>query len=294
MINLRNAIGQGPPEPRWQHGRLLRRGFGVVLALLAFSIFQAYRMQATLSEEALEIYHRHVRQDDLITQLRRTLWLGANFTRDYLVYPAGAMPRFSAEVDRLREESRGLLDQLDRLPAPGKPGPELRMKIDEFWGVVARVPQSTQNFDDAARYEFVQEEIVPRRNAVGDLVRAFTEISQRELKQSEAEFARSRRQFSQQLLLVLGLCLVTGTLVALFSIGHTEGLERKNRLQYEQVEAAKSELQQLSSRLMEVQEEERIRISRELHDEIGQMLATFRLELSRAECLPDERVREMR
>ncbi len=282
------------PEPRSQNRRLLRLGFGLVLALLAFSTFQAYRIQATSAEEAVEIYHRHVRQDDLLTQLRRTLWLGANLTRDYLVYPAAATEQFDRELGRLRKESRELLGQLERLPAPREFGTELSAKIEEFWSAIARVPTSTQNFDDAGRYEYIQQEIVPRRNAVGDLVREFTEVTQNALKESEAAFARTRRQFARQLLLVLGLCLVTGILVAIFSVGHAERLERKNRLQYEQVQAAKTELQQLSSRLMDVQEQERLRLSRELHDEIGQMVATFRLELSRAQSLPDDRVHEIR
>ena len=45
---------------------------------------------------------------------------------------------------------------------------------------------------------------------------------------------------------------------------------------------------------MEVQEQERIHLSRELHDEIGQMVATIRLEVSQAELLPDSRVAEIR
>ena len=282
------------PKVRWQYQRLLRFGFGLVVALLAFSMFQAHRIQSTLSNEALEIYHRHLRQDDLLTRLRRTLWLGANGTRDYLVYPKSGAEPFRRVIAGLKAESHRILEQLGVSAPPREFKPELKQEVDAFWSALEAVPKTTASFDPAARYDFIQREIVPRRNAVGNLVREFTELSEKTLKESEAEFAGTRRQFGRELLLVLGLCLATGSVVSIVSVAHAESLERKNRLHYEQMEQAKTELQELSSRLMEVQEEERVRLSRELHDEVGQMVATVRLELSRAGSLPDDRLPEMR
>jgi signal transduction histidine kinase len=51
------------------------------------------------------------------------------------------------------------------------------------------------------------------------------------------------------------------------------------------VEQAKQELQQLSARLLEIEEEGRRRLSRELHDEIGQSLALLQIEISHAQAL---------
>ncbi|MCX6638024.1 MAG: sensor histidine kinase, partial [Acidobacteria bacterium] len=45
---------------------------------------------------------------------------------------------------------------------------------------------------------------------------------------------------------------------------------------------ARRDLQQLSARLLQIQEDERTRLSRELHDEIGQTLTALRLAISRA------------
>ena len=51
------------------------------------------------------------------------------------------------------------------------------------------------------------------------------------------------------------------------------------------MEQTKGELQQLSARLLEVEEEGRRRLSRELHDEIGQTLALLQIEISHAQAM---------
>lgn len=282
---------------RWVSGRryILRLGFGLIIALLGFSTLQAYRIQVSLSEEALHIYHAHVKQDDLITRLRRTLWLGANLTRDYMVYPVTEVrARFGAELGELKKDSRQLLEMIYEQSVPGLAAPELRSKSEEFWSVLEGAPAATAGMAPAARYAFIQREIVSRRNAVGDMVRQFSLLSQKALSESEREFASTRRNFANHLLLVLGICLLCGIGVAGFSLAHAESLQKTNFLQYEEVQRANTELQQLSGRLMEVQEQERIQLARDLHDEIGQMVATVRLEVSQAESLPACRFDEIR
>jgi signal transduction histidine kinase len=70
--------------------------------------------------------------------------------------------------------------------------------------------------------------------------------------------------------------------VARVALAHWESLERKSEENYAEVERARRELQQLSARLLEIEEEGRRRLSRELHDEIGQALALLHIEISQA------------
>jgi signal transduction histidine kinase len=177
---------------------------------------------------------------------------------------------------------------------PREPERKLKLSLDEFWAVLMALPASTSNLDAGERYDHIQREIAPRRNAIGDLVREFAQIGQDALKQSEIEFARTRREFARRLLVILGISFIVGFAVAGFSLLHSDNLERQSLGHYEAMEHARTELQQLSARLMEVQEQERARLSRELHDEIGQMVATLRLEIARAESLPAHRITEMR
>jgi signal transduction histidine kinase len=77
-----------------------------------------------------------------------------------------------------------------------------------------------------------------------------------------------------------------GFMVALLSIRHAENLGRDAERHYAEVEQTKRELQRLSARLLEVEEDGRRKLSRELHDEIGQTLALLQIEISRAAAMP--------
>ncbi|MBH25490.1 MAG: hypothetical protein CMH57_13785 [Myxococcales bacterium] len=58
-------------------------------------------------------------------------------------------------------------------------------------------------------------------------------------------------------------------------------LVKSNRVLQERVEEATQELKELSRRVVSIQEEERRRIARDLHDGLGQMLTAMRFELER-------------
>jgi signal transduction histidine kinase len=83
---------------------------------------------------------------------------------------------------------------------------------------------------------------------------------------------------------MMGLCILLGLAVAHISLGHAGRLEREGVRRFQEVTQAKQDLEQLSARLLEIQEDERRRIARELHDEIGQTLTALRIEISRAQA----------
>src|SRR6266508_4238942 len=93
-----------------------RLGFSIVIALLLFSTVKAYQIQGSLSAEALNIYHRHIKQDDIFYRLRRNLWIGANASRDFLLNPfLDKAATFDAQLREVRVTSGHLLAELERL-----------------------------------------------------------------------------------------------------------------------------------------------------------------------------------
>ena len=85
--------------------------------------------------------------------------------------------------------------------------------------------------------------------------------------------------FQTRLLLTLMAALALGLGLALFTMRKILELEGQARPQYGEVAGARSQLKELSARLVQAQEEERRALSRELHDEVGQALSAVLVEL---------------
>ena len=265
---------------------MLGAGYGAMVLLLIVSAFEAYRIQRSASQQTAEIYHNHVKQDDVLYRFRRILFLGAIGGRDFLLNrQSNRSSVYKVQLQQWKADAGRTLDELDQLPSPKPASSQLRAKTQEFWETLALIAEWNSETSASRGFDFIQQEITPRRNATGDLVRELTQANQEALKNSEAQFADSRRSATLRLLVMLGLCLVSGLAIAYLSLAYSENLERESMRQYEEVEQARRELEQLSARLLEIQEDERRRLSRELHDEIGQTLTALRIEISQAHSL---------
>jgi signal transduction histidine kinase len=86
---------------------------------------------------------------------------------------------------------------------------------------------------------------------------------------------------------ISAVALVLGVLLGAVSIRRVQRLERDARSRYQEVEEARRERLKLSDRLVTAQEDERRRLSRELHDEVGQTMSAMLVELGRAETAAD-------
>ncbi len=262
-----------------------RAGYGAMIVLLILSALEAYRVQRAVSGRSVELYRQYVKQDGLLFELRENVWRSSVYARDFLLSPLPDRGRaFKLQLQQLRDNSRRAMEELGRLGVAERSRREVNAKVQELWEVLEGIANSKELMDSLAAYEFVQQEIRPRRRTAGEALRQLTEAGQEVLENSELEFAASRRAAALRVLLLLGLSVTVGLLVARFSLKHADNLERERSRQFEEVAQAKRESQQLSVRLLEIQEEERRRLSQELHDEIGQILTALRIEISRSKA----------
>jgi signal transduction histidine kinase len=267
----------------WSKRAGLRAGYGAVIGVLILSAYEAYRIQDSVSRQHLEIYRHFVEQDEALATLRKDLWLAGNYVREFFINSTPAQTsQFRRQLEDLKKENEEALQVLEKAPHHQRVVPQLRASMAEFWRVIDPVPVNMMHASNLEEIDFLNREIAPRRGQLYNALRALTLADEQKLEDSEGEFADARRRAGRGLLAMLALGVLLSFLVARLSLRHAGNLERKAELHFAEVEHARHELKQLSARLLEIEEEGRRRLSRELHDEIGQTLALLQIEISHA------------
>jgi signal transduction histidine kinase len=255
---------------------VLRAGYGAVIGVLVLSAAEAWRIQNSLSAQNLVIYRHYADQDRALRVLRFNLWQAGNYVRDFLIVSTPAQAAIlRTQLDGLKAEDDRALQSLDRDAGRGDAIPKMRRSLGDFWNVASAVPQSMLNVSEQAKFEFLQHEIVPRRGQLYNAMLDLAAADQQKLEEGERDFADARRRTGLRLTTMLALGVLLSVLVARASLRHAESLESRAERHYR-------ELQKLSARLLDIEEEGRRKLSRELHDEIGQSLALLQIEISHA------------
>jgi signal transduction histidine kinase len=261
---------------------VLRSGFGILIALLVVCTGLAWRIQESFSERSVEIHRRFVHEQEQLTAMRRVLWSVGIHLRDYYLNPTRDPGDIEAQLEESRKQANSLLAQLRASSTRGDAIGDLDKQFSELWTAARTAAHS--RMDQIEVYQYLQQEIVPRRDSAGKLLREIERANTSSLADSEREFRDTRTNATSRLVIILSLCVLAGVFVAQFSIRHSERLEHEAQQRFAEVLDAKRQLEQLSARLMDVQEEERTRLSRELHDEIVQNLAVLKMEITQVQA----------
>jgi signal transduction histidine kinase len=124
--------------------------------------------------------------------------------------------------------------------------------------------------------------VIPRQQGLEALIAKVDQIDQRNQAQSNRQITDLFAGFRRELALLTLAAGLLGGLLAFFTVRRILELERAAGQRLQEVVQARSQLQYLSNRVVSVQEEERRRVARELHDEVGQTLSAVLVEVGRA------------
>ena len=141
-------------------------------------------------------------------------------------------------------------------------------------------------------YQFIGQQLIPWRTRMFELATQISSLDERKLAVENLAVATRFQALESRLVWLVSLSLIAGVLMSLICGWYILRLERQARQRYQALAHSRLELEGLSARLVEAQEEERRSISRELHDEVGQSLGALLVEVGQLSKLvpPDDKV----
>jgi signal transduction histidine kinase len=257
-------------------------GFGGLLVLLGVLGLSAISFLSQIKVREEKIRRDYVIRDRVLQNLRSDIYTSGTYVRDFLLdtndaFAAGHKEQFLETQQKLQSE----VTDYRRLIGAGDLGP-----VEEFAAELAAYMKAlapVMNWNGAERharaYAFMQDELLPRRMSALSLADRIQQISENQLEQNSAAVSVMLSSFRAELLLLLVLAVTGGLTLAGISLWRLLSLEQESQRRFAEVVGTRKELKRLSTELVSAQENERRRISRELHDEVGQVLSAIMLGL---------------
>jgi len=271
------------------------RTWPVAAAAFAGLLFLIYTSVATTSKKAEEIYaqldalNRHHREvENKLRRVRSDVHLSGIYIRDYLLdTDQNQVPEYRRRLTAIRASHAATVRELrNLLPASAAPQMnDLQERLDEYWGTFDPLFEWSIYEKIMRSAGFLRREVLPRREAVIALTADVEQLNNANVAAQRAEVSRRLLTFRDDLHARLRRALLIGFLVAIVAVLRLRALERRSERQRVAAKVSEREMRLLSQQLVAAQEEERKKLTRELHDHVGQMLTALRLEIGRADRL---------
>ncbi len=263
-----------------QTRRLLLIGFGGLLTLLVFTGLNGISVLSRIETRNESIRQDFVNRQRMLEQIRNDLYLSGTYVRDLLLEPDPAsadahrkeLDATTAEIESLIKGYRNILRSEERQPFE-----EFTKGVSSYFDLLRPALGWNSKQRQQYGYAFMRYSLQPGRTVVVHLADQIARFNQHQMEVGNQQLSSLFSTFRRGLLLFLVLALVSGLVLAVASVRRILRLERLSAQRLNEVLQAKEALRDLSVRLVEVQETERRSLSRELHDEVGQVMSALLL-----------------
>jgi signal transduction histidine kinase len=261
-------------------------GFGALLALLILSAIAQHRRVEQVRNDVKSLQAVSHESSRVLEALRSEIYLFAVLLRDYLLErsPDAAFEQRRALEDLRRSAQNHARDLQRRSFLKDRPEVQrLRSALEEYWRAAEPVFAWTPEQKAALGPTFLRQHVAPQRQTAFALASEIETLSRSQASVRQQDVLATQEELQQFLRRITAAVLALGLIVAVASILRTRSLEASASRHLHTIERAAEDLRRLSSRLAKAQEDERRNISRELHDQVGQMLTALRMEIGNLE-----------
>jgi len=237
-------------------------------------------MISSLRQSGQQVEERFLKRSRILEDIRSAIYLSGTVARDSILAPTGGASSELAELNHLHQRTDDALERYQKsLDAEeATPFASLRSEIEAYWRVLSSTFAWTDSERKQFRYQFFYSELVPRRTAMLQIADRIGQLNERGLLRGDEQVAKLFDRLRLALIGMIGLTLMGGLALAVFTSVTALRLQNEVRARLEENIEAKKSLRDLSAKLLRAQEDERRALSRELHDEAGQSFSAILLE----------------
>jgi signal transduction histidine kinase len=268
---------------------VLAAGFSILLVLIAVSCGITVNEARRIFTEQSEISRAYQNFQTDLEVLRSEIYLASIYVRDLMLDSRSAAA--DEQRERLVKGEQAVQSRLKELQS--FMAPELAADIDAlseetelYWASLAPALEDP-DIRTSPEFASLRRQFMARRDSALEIVGRIEEINRNTLQDRQAQLAESQTRLIRYIIMTGAVAFGLGLIVAAASGRRIYKLQLRADRQRLQTEKAEAEMRRLSAQLLQAQEEERRRLSRELHDEVGQTLTALGMELGNLERLRD-------
>lgn len=268
----------GSPAARRSPSRTLAAGLAIALVTIAAVGAYTFAEVRRLRDEQTAISERNRKGSLQLLRIQNDLASLSTLMRDMEdgvePYPLqGYRPAF----DRLRRDlAEATAAERALAPAAREPAQQAQLlgSLEAFWAAVGRTFEASVTNEDEARRQ-IRSVLIPQHRALDGMVSRFLVVN----NQVQEEAAQANRaiydRVGREILMLVGALLLVTAAVGAWVVA-------SNRRAFQEVADVGAQLRTLSWRMLRVQEDVQRSISRELHDDFGQIVTAIGTLLGRA------------
>lgn len=273
----------------------LMAAFGGLLALMVIAGLDSLRSLRQLNDLEREVSQRFAAHSQALSSIVLSVHVYNEQMESYLI-PGGTAERAPTAAE-VAAKGGEVLRALQTYPADRDREEQLLLNQ-----IQTKLVEQSTSFATVAVWRaqertqrgpaYLRQELMPRRGYILTASREIAELNNRRLGEANEMLSASFLGLQTRVARMVVMSLGAGLLLSLVGALYILRLERQGRERYTALVASRAEMESLSARLLDAQEEERRAISRELHDEVGQSLGALLVDLGQVAKLvpPDDAV----
>lgn len=261
---------------------LLWVGFGGLLLLMGVLGVSGVTFLSRIDRRHEAVRLEFVTRSRLTENLRSDVYLSGTHVREFLLDGGGtgglkSKSAYLATKAHAEDEVARYRGRLQ--PAESEAFQAFERGLNSYFQTLDQVLEWPPADRRRKADEFAQAYILPMRASTLALLDHVEQLNRKWLEEHSRATSELLTLFRKRLFWLVALMLGLGSLLAGVSLWRMLELERESEARFAEVARAKRELSDLSARVLETLEDERRRIARELHDEVGQSLWAMGLEI---------------